>query len=958
MYYFNLGQASPDSIDSGDQNGELLNGTDEEHAESDGDRRPSLNASTPDDDLSVRERTSTVPISPARTIAQVYMNQSAEAQSQPDLLGTPYTTHENVLVRKRNINNSLGPQLSADSRLSMPPFVFSCTSLRSFDNAPSTSSSYANDMSLRIGDNESENTGENSETDDASLNENINRNLNDEVEALPNNVQTSSLGARDSPSEIICEAGASEHQTSSEVESTHPSTAVPAAELESTCLSTEHTPSGSGNSDTIINGVNCEETSEIRDVNANNVSFSNSDENNSLSSELGTSAVNDVSETVVEQDEPVANERNIDNISNVNEHQETESEETEDSTNASDVVCSPETSLSEDNSSLDQQHSVASAEIAPSSEDSSTLPLQLSSQHGALTVDLPPVGPSISLRESDVTLGEEFSRRGNDIEEAASSNILEGSEDNSANRPNTLPFNNVSALSVTGTEDPTSARTTDIEHSNEQLQIPDENNRSQNSVQRTSFSMFGADVTGESFMNLESEPDIMNVLSLSNTNTSDVVMSTQSADIGSTSPRRTMATCNLRTLFQIPDGDNTARTIDNSVGRIQQQDDTTPSEEVSSDTNVLENSVTTQRVIGTVETNEYSDAIEQATGTSDLSASSLNAFGTADISGISSSSSTSVVENSTSSELLLSEGNELANTEVLGMPSGQYEEEQVEQERTFTNTTENELSQSTRIETSASGATLNASLISQSSTNDELRSPRTSLSSPLPSITQVRYLRSKNLSIRLPSRTSSPLPVVHVVPPNVPVSRRNSENDLFLSPIEADPILPATRIDSRARESSPVVTRSLARDVFDAPDGSREVINAGASTSHCDTSLSEPTAATPTSSTSSTSDVSNSAPQRRSSSGSGKNRKRNKPRSRSNRQPSTNEPTEGVESLEQAQSGRRIIGERTNRNVVDNPSEQTNDEPSPSNHRASIYNQISDFASDEDVLDESLPPRE
>ena len=952
MYYFNLGQASPDSIDSGDQNGELLNGTDEEHAESDGDRRPSLNASTPDDDLSVRERTSTVPISPARTIAQVYMNQSAEAQSQPDLLGIPYTTHENVLVRKKNINNSLGPQLSADSRLSMPPFVFSCTSLRSFDNAPSTSSSYANDMSLRIGDNESENTGENSETDDTSLNENVNRNLNDEVEALPNNMQTSSLGAPNSPSEILCETGASEHQISSEVESTHPSTAVPAADRESTCLGTEHTPSTSANSDTIINGVNSEETSEIRDVNANNVSLGNSDENNSLSSEPGTSAVNDVSETVVEQDEPVANERNIDNISNVNEHQETESQETEDSTNASDVVCSPETSLSEDNSSLDQQHSVASAEVAPSSEDSSTLPLQLSSQHDALTVNLPPVEPSISLRESDVTLGEEFSRRSNDIEGATSSNILEGSEDNSANRPNTLPLNNVSTLSVTGTEDPTSGRTTDIEHSNEQLQIPDENNRGQNSVERTSFSMFGADVTGESFMNLESEPDIMNVLSLSNTNTSDVVMSTQSADIGSTSPRRTMATYNLRTLFQIPDGDNTAQTIDNSVGRIQQRDDTTPSEEVSSDTHVLENSATTQRVIGSVETNEYSDAIEQATGTSDLSASSVNAFGTADISDISSSSSTSVVENSTSSELLLSGGNELANTEVLGMPSGQCEEEQVEQERTFTNTTENE--QRTRIESSASGATVNASMISQSSTNDELRSPRTSLSSPIPSITQVRYLRSKNLSIRLPSRTSTPLPVVHVVPPNVPVSRRNSENDLFLSPIEADPILPATRIDSRSRESSPVVTRSLARDVFDAPDGSREVINAGASTSHCGISLSEPTASTPISSTS---DVSNSAPQRRSSSGSGKNRKRNKPRSRSNRQPSTNEPTEGVESLEQAQSGRRIIGERTNRNAVDNPSEQTNDESSPSNHRASIYNQISDFASDEDALDESLPPR-
>ena len=871
------------------------------------------------------------------------MNQSAEAQSQPDLLGIPYSTHENVLVRKRNINNSFVPQLSADSRLSMPPFVFSSTSLRSFENSPSTSSSYANDMSLRAGGNENENTGENSETDDTSLNEHSNRNLNGEIEALSNSVQTSTLRAPDGPSETIFEM--TSEQTYSEAESTQPSSSVSNSVLVSSSFSTEHATNTLASSNTMINEVNNEDNSEIRDVSANDVSLDQSDENNSYTGELGTNAVSDVSETVIREDEPMANERNIDNISDVNEVQ-VAPEETED---VSDTVSPVESSLLVDNSFLDQQDSAVSDEIAPSSEDSSTL----LSQDDVLTVDLPPVETSTSLGERDVTSGEVLSTPDNDLEDGTISNILQGSdniETNSACRPNTLNLNNVGTLS-----DSASACTSDIEHSSEQLEIADENNRNQNSVGHTSFSMFGTDVIRESFMNLESDPDIMNVLSVSNTNTSEVVMPSQSAETEGTSPRRAMAIGNLRTLFQIPDRDNTTQTVDNSLARMQQQDETIPSDEVSSDTDVLENSATTEGVTGTIGTNENNDAIEPDTGTSDLSGSSSNAYGTADISDVSSGSSTSVVENSTSSELLLNGGNDLTNREMQTMPAGRCEVEQAVQGRAFSGTTENELSQSTRTGTSPSGATINASLISQSSTNDEPRFPRTSLSSPVPSITQVRYLRSKNLSIRLPSRTSSPLPVLHVVPPNVPVSRRNSENDLLLSPIEADPILPATRQESPARESSTVVTRSLARDVFDAPDGSREVINAGASTSHCDTSLSEPTAAV---ATSSASDVSNAAPQRRSSqSGNAKNRKKNKSRSRSSRQSSTTEPTEGVESSEQIQSRRRIIDERPNRNLVDNSLEQSNDESSPSHHRASIYNQISDFARDEDVLDESLPQR-
>ncbi len=878
-------------------------------------------------------------------MAQVFMDQSTAAQSQPDLLGLPYTTHENVLMRKRNINNTLSvsPELSAhlNSRLSMPPFVFSCSSLRSYENSPSTSSSFANDMASRAGGNEGENTDENSETDDTSLNEQINRNLNDELAATSNSMQSNTRnGCDDSHSRTLSEMTAPV-QTSSEVADNQSSTSLPNSEPEGGNLRAESAPSTSTNSDTTVNEVSGDDTNEIREVDDdNNESLDNSSEHNSHTSE-----------TVLQENEPITNERNNEN--DVTEVEDFPAEATventnpEGSTNGSVLVSPLESSLLLDNSSPAQPDSTVSVEFAPSSEDSSSSSLQPFSQHEVLTVDLPPEEPDTSFVESDFTAGV-LSGPVNDVCEGTSSDILQETniESSSANQPNTSTENDSRSSSDIETQDSTNAspNTSSLEHLHPQLEIPDENHISQNSVQHTNLTRFGGEINGDSFMDLESEPDIMNVLSLSSATSPDIIMSTQSADTGGTSPRRIVGTCNLRTLFQIPDRENEGESNDNSVGVIQ-QDDTTPSEDVR------ENSDNRQ-VTGTIGNHDNSDIIQpdiETSGNHDSSASNVVTSGLTDgelgahghTSDTLPSSSTPVFENSTSSV-----------TEVLDVlpDNGQCQMDQVctEEATATTNSTEDELT-----ENSQSTSTVDGSLNSQSSC-DEPTSQRPTLPSPVSSITHVRHLRSKKVSIRLPSRTASPLPVVHVVPPNVPVSRRNSESDGPSASIEADPILSATRLDSPVQESSLAVARSLVRDVFDAPDGSQEATNVGASTSHSGTSLSEATAGAPTSSVSGTS---NSGPKRRSSSGSSqsaRNKRKNKSRNRTSRHSSATDPTDDAESL--GQSRRRVNDERPNRNHVDNTTEETNDESSPSHRPASIYVQISDFARDEDVLDEPLPP--
>ena len=882
-----IGQASPDSLDSGDPNGELVNGTGDEHPESDGDRRPSLNASTPDDDLSFRERTSTVPTPPVRAIAQVYMDQSAAAQSQPDLLGLPYTTHENVLLRKRNMNNSLSVSPET-SRLSMPPFVFSTTSLRSFENTPSTSSSYANDMSLRIV-NESENTAENS--DDASLNDHVSGNLNDEMENPSSSMLSEILN--------ICD-------NSGETSTAPTSLVLPSCEVEID----QGTPS---EPEVNMEEVNIDETGEEQDIQTNTVPM-----NDLPANEPGCSAEDAVSDTVVEEGESVSNARNIDdvNIENEETSDETtvENNNSEHSSSDPTLVTSSEPSLfldSSNNSPSAQQDSTESADVASSSEDSSDLALQQLSQHEVLIVDIPPDEPETSLEDENLT--EELSRPVNDVDEGTNEDVLQENSNIEANNSLTM------SDSDTGTAN--------LQHLSRDVETLVENNITQNPVDHTNLTRLERSTTGHttshSFMDVESEPDIMDVLSLSTETTSDIVMPTQAVDVEGSSPRRNVNTCNLRTLFQIPDRESVSESTDNSVGRTQQDDAT------SSHTVTLENH----------------DGHSSNDGSSNPSSCDLAANGSENILNILPSNSTSVIDNPSG------DSNELDNVEVLDVHPNQLEIRREQDVRTTTSTTQDEQNNTSIIDTS---------LLPQTSIDNQPGAQRPSNPSPIPSITHVRYLRSKNVSIRLPSRNASPLPVVHVVPPNVPVSSRNSPNDFPSSPIEAEPILPATRLDSSGHEASVVTTRSLARDVFDAPDGSREAVNVGASTSHAGPSLVEPPAGAQSSSAASTS---NSAPKRRSStnssqSGSTRNKRKNKLRNRTGRHSSSNAHPEVAESLEQAQPSRRINEERPSRNHTDDTTEEeTIDESNPSHRPASIYVQISDFARDEDVLDEPLPPR-
>lgn len=981
-------QASPDSLESADRNGELENGTGEEHPESAEDRRPSLNASTPDDDLSFRERTSTVPVSPVRAIAQVYINQSTAAQSEPDLLGVPYTTHENVLLRKRAVNNalSISPEFTNEilnSRLSMPPFVFSSTSLRSFENSPSTSSSFANDMALRADGNEEDTARENSschdETGDSSLNEPVNRNLNDEMEATSNSMETSTRNSCNNPSGTMTDTSLSITglvQPSREAENCQSFSSIANSELEDINAGGESDANDQGtslNSETMMNVVNSDGTSDLQDVGVNNVGLDNCYENShAVTNQREANAETRVNEAVLQVHEPVANVEvpNNENINEVSDTEEACTEVTLDNTNTNlqdstieFVLPSPlESSLSEDNSSPAQQVSSVSVDSVPSRENSLLLTAQPSLQNEVLTVDLPTEGPGDSLQNRDFTMLRELPGPVNSGEEGTNSGTLQENnnrETNSANQPDSLTVNNPSTLSVAVNGGLSASSTPSNEYTSTpntgQVEVPDENQVSQNSVQRNDsiLTRFVGDLNRNLFMDLESEPEIMNVLSLSNAATSDIIMPTQSTDIEETSPRRTMGTCNLRTLFQIPDSESNSMvgtdTRNSSLERIQQD---STSEEVDAEISVSENSDALPEVSSNLSNHDNSASNDNSDYVSTVD---LNTHGSSNTSDVWQRNTALIVENSTSSDVL-SRGvnNELHRMQLLEntLVNGQHGAEQT--------STEDVLSQSPRSENSDSATTVNVTVVPQSLSNDESTSQRPTVPSPVPSITHVRYLRSKNLSIRLPSRSATPLPVVHVVPPNVPVSSAVHGDDLLSSSIEADPVLPATRLDSPVlfnREARAGI--SLARDVFDAPDGSREAVNDGASTSSSGAFFSEATAEVRRSSGSA---VTHSAPKHRrssesSQSGDAKNKKKNKLRNKTSRHSSSIERMEGPEQFSgQPQSRSRTREETTNRSLH-NTMEEGNDESSSSHRPASIYGQISDFPSDEDALDEPLPPR-
>ena len=266
--------------------------------------------------------------------------------------------------------------------------------------------------------------------------------------------------------------------------------------------------------------------------------------------------------------------------------------------------------------------------------------------------------------------------------------------------------------------------------------------------------------------------------------------------------------------------------------------------------------------------------------------------------------------------------------------------------------------------------------------SNERTTARAATPARIPSFTHVRYLRSKNVSIRLPSGKSTTLPVVHFVPPNIPLSPNSLQQPnvtqaaVVAIPVEAEPVLPATFVDSNAhlnRRSSSTARESLSNpgDVFlveHRQDGGQR-IGAEASTSHV--TPSGATALDPGPSA-----ASHSAPKRRSSSegaqsGNTKVKKKGKSRNRtSSREVSVAEPRENPERTPRElrenpevaadPSVRRRRHEDASNRQLEVPQshtggEQRNDASSP--RAASIYVQISDFATDDDVSEESLPAR-
>ena len=844
-------------------------------------------------------------------MAQVFMHQSTAAQSQPDLLGLPYTTHENVVMRKRDLDLSLSitGELASElnSRLSMPPFVLSSGSLRSFENSPSTSSSYATDMASRPAEIDQENASGNSDID-TSLNEPVRTNLNNEMEESPNNMQTLSDNSVSMNSAV---------HVPTEDESYENSTFLTNSENEGNDVDAESPTNTSPCPNPILNEEISDNTIEIHSVDVTDENLNNCRERNIQLSEQETLADAAIGETVLQEDELMNNDGNNEVNSEVNDAEEFLPEASVDNI----------AEESTNNVPLAEQDLPASADGARSSEDSLVFTAAQPSQHEVLSAELPP-DERVSLFGGPLEPVNEVDASSNvDPEQMDDGNQSYSSE---VNDPNTETEDS-SNTSASGLQPLHREETDEIQNSVRQT------NSSLRSFENDTV-MFGR---GNSFMDLESEPDIMNVLSLSNNTTSDVIMPTNSADIEGTSPRRTVGTCNLRTLFQIPDRENASGTMDSIPTRIQQDE----AAGVDMGANVSGDN-TVQGDFGkfddrdNVENNDSASVI-----VSSVTQGSDNVSRSSPSSGIS-----EIADSSLNEALLGNDNNELdGNSDVSGTGNDRGRlENAITDAGPIGNSTDKSFSQNSTENSDASAA----ADISQLS-NDELTSP-----APAPSITHVQYLRSKHLSIRLPSRTASPLPVVHVVSPKVPVSPNDSGDDLPANFIEAEPVLAATRLDPPLRESTPIVSRSLARDVFDAPDGLGDDVNVGASTSSSISFLQPNTSRTQTSSASGVSHLAQNRKSSSSSSQSGntRNKRKNKSRSRTSRNSSATEPTEFAESTSGQVRARRRVGEERANRILDT-TEETNDESASSNRGASIYVQISDFPSEEDVLDEPLPQR-
>ena len=1013
-----------------------MNGTSEEQ-DSEGDRRPSLNTSTPDDDQSYRDRTSTVPVHSGRSLAQVYLDQTQEAQSQPDLLGLPYTSHENVRLRKKTTNDQLilnperGNELT--SRLSMPPFVFSSSSLHSIGNFPSTSSSNANDVSMRTLNDEG--TSSQEQPSSCSLENSRGTSDNDISSTNTEVIPQEGMSSTSEPTSVPHTSNTLDGSTHSSVDGESDVNSISLSNAEQEIVRRSREVSNSLN-----NLCDTEESQSSFISYSDNTEVYPTVQNNNASIANDGSArelTDNTSSTTEMEREPNIQLATVDSEANNDMHHSRTGSPTllptvnHDEGNNENVTLNevpselpPGLGSSETEAqsrtvaeNLDEQEVTTGAlELSPvnasTSEETpsfietptSVLGTEMSSTSiEILTVDLPPNdvnatsveelnSPSIELNPGLLDETEEaVSSVGQDRVDSEMSDVNPTNHEESSGLSESLVVSNDSMeVSVTENRESLNSNTLrqepapaiNFEGHDLLVRGGDDSEQSVN----TNSTCLGAEVNGHPLMDVESEPDIMNIASIPNSFSSNLVIPSQTTNVSqpeSTASRRTLGSCNLRTLFQVPDNDDSlANELPDDLQEITELETSPSGTESTSLTNAptSENvngmnplgdpSESTDRTAssdhGAVEASSNSPSIHQSTVTSSTAGNTV--------------SDLTVDENSRSSETLERETNiDSALTELVQIRSDNAQPEEIELAelgQVIMNTTVGDTTESSTTPTTAvpddgirANTSCNRMATSTLSSNTRTTAQGTALSARMPSITHVRYLRSKNLSIRLPSETSTALPVVHVVPPHIPLSSNTTHQtnvDQIASgdsSIEAEPVLHAVPVDSvvaHLNGESRTVENSSNPD--DSLDAGRQTMSAEASTSHSGVSASGASAVNPGPSTSV---ASHSASKRRSSGegsqgGNTKARKKGKSRNRTNRESLTGDHRHNIElaAAKQQPTRRRNEG-ATNRHldVARNDTAGGQDDAESSQRPASIYVQISDFPSDEDVVEEPLPPR-
>ena len=476
------------------------------------------------------------------------MDNSQEAQSQPDLLGLPYSTHENVRTRNKSANNELSPEFSngMSSRLSMPPHVFSRLAVEGFHDFPSTSSSNANNISNRTLNNEDQEASTSQEQQSS-------RDLEENGLGSDNDMtNTSGVSVSD-------EAGSSLNKVATGI-----------------CPSDVGTSQGLSN---VVNNVDTASLSHSTPENSNNQEIPST----SLSNSNGTPATNDngserdssnnSNSSVIEMDyEPnsipvIVDEReaNVDPSNTRPASQPTVNHEQENNVldfrmneNGADLpqVLGSETS----GTVFDNTYEESPSSVVRTMSASEPSP-------DILIVELPLVDENSSSFNEDVML----ESRSNEGEESINLVSCEQhfSEINGDNPTDTEETPSSAEPLGVSNDNMTSTTAENQESTNDSRPSPEPLSTAVACNGDSSFTAFGSEVNGHPFMDVEAEPDIMNAFSISNSSSSDLVIPSQSTPLSDdATSRRTLGSCNLRTLFQIPDNDNS---LANEISDVAQE---------------------------------------------------------------------------------------------------------------------------------------------------------------------------------------------------------------------------------------------------------------------------------------------------------------------------------------------------------------------------------------------------